>query len=337
LRPDGLQWPRDDAGRLSFRLEKLTAANGIAHEGAHDALSDVRASIDLARLLKSRQPRLWEHLWNHRGKAAVEEQLALGSFVPLLHVSEKYPAEQHCLAVVVALSRHPRNASEIVVFDLSVDPEPLLTLSAEEIRQRVFTRVVDLPDGVSRIPLKTVRINRCPVVLPMKVLRGEDAERLAIDMKRCQRHLLQLQQATGLAAKLDQVFAAGEFAEMRDPDRMLYSGGFLSDADRRKMTWVREASPQNLADSPPSFQDARLGEMLFRYRARNFPESLNAEEHARWEEYRRQRLTDPDFGASLVQAEFHRQLNALEATSTLSPDQRTILDQLRDYEREIFG
>ena len=47
-------------GRPSFKLEHLSAANGLAHEAAHDALSDVRATIALARLIRDKQPRLFD-------------------------------------------------------------------------------------------------------------------------------------------------------------------------------------------------------------------------------------------------------------------------------------
>src|SRR5690606_22124338 len=41
LRPDGIQWPTREDGLPSFRLEDLTRANGVEHEAAHDAMSDV--------------------------------------------------------------------------------------------------------------------------------------------------------------------------------------------------------------------------------------------------------------------------------------------------------
>ena len=61
LRPEGINWPSKEDGTPSFKLEDLTAANGIAHgEAAHDALADVRATLELAKLLKKAQPRLFD-------------------------------------------------------------------------------------------------------------------------------------------------------------------------------------------------------------------------------------------------------------------------------------
>jgi exodeoxyribonuclease I len=95
---EGIQWPCREDGSTSFRLEDLTAANGIPHAGAHDALADVRATIDLARLLKGRQPRLFDYALTLRDKRVVRDLLAKGQ--PLLHVSARYPAALGCIAPV---------------------------------------------------------------------------------------------------------------------------------------------------------------------------------------------------------------------------------------------
>ncbi|MDD5273800.1 MAG: exodeoxyribonuclease I, partial [Methylovulum sp.] len=183
LRPDGLQWPLDADGKPSFRLDQLTVANGIAHGNAHDALADVYATIALAKLIKDKQPRLYGFLWQHKGKDGALQLLQLGSFTPVVHVSGMYPASGDCLAIVMPLCKHPGNNNGVIVYDLSVDPEPLLALSAEQIRQRLFTASQDLPEGVSRIPLKTVHINKCPVLAPLSVIRPEDAERLRLNLR----------------------------------------------------------------------------------------------------------------------------------------------------------
>ncbi|MCV4932819.1 exodeoxyribonuclease I, partial [Escherichia coli] len=72
LRPDGIVWPEQD-GRVTLKLERLTAANGIDHGQAHDALSDVRATIALARLIREKQPKLYDYLFALRSKQKVQE------------------------------------------------------------------------------------------------------------------------------------------------------------------------------------------------------------------------------------------------------------------------
>lgn len=334
LRPDGIEWPLDGQGRPSFRLELLTEVNGISHDGAHDALSDVRATIELARLVKQRQPRLYDFAWRNRGKHEAAALLKFGSFEPVLHVSEKYPPERGCIAVVAAFAKHPTNQNEIVVYDLSADPAWLLDLTVEEIRARLFVRAADLPEGVERIPLKTVHLNRCPIIVPLNTLRPADADRLGIDLGLCRANLAALKPATGLGTKLEAVFTRPEgAAEPDDPDRMIYSGGFFSNADKYKMTKLRAMSPEQLASAKLEFDDRRLPEMLFRYRARNWPESLNPEERANWERFRRDSLSVGRGGQTL--AEYEEELARWEAQPGNGPREREILGRLREWGRSL--
>jgi exodeoxyribonuclease-1 len=78
------------------------------------------------------------------------------------------------------------------------DPVAMLNLSAEEIQYRIFTAKADLPEGIERIPLKTIHINKCPIVAQAKVLRAIDAERLGIDIELCHRHKDLIQQSDDL-------------------------------------------------------------------------------------------------------------------------------------------
>src|SRR5580765_5602568 len=107
LRPEGIEWPVHDDGKPSFKLEHLSAANGLAHAAAHDALSDVRATIALARLIKTRQPRLWEFCLKLRSKHEVVKQMGIGK--PFLHISGMYGTERGCIAPVWPLAPHPTN------------------------------------------------------------------------------------------------------------------------------------------------------------------------------------------------------------------------------------
>lgn len=312
LRPDGINWVDNDEGRPSFRLEELTEANGIAHESAHDALSDVHATIAMARLVKQKQPKLYDFLFNHRLKHKALELLQLGQFKPVVHVSGKYPAIKNCIAVVLPICQHPTNTNGIIVYDLSQDPEPLLELGAEDIRQRIFTATADLPEGVERIPLKTVHINKCPVLAPISVLKDEDCERLEIDLQQCQKHLQQIKNALPLASKLSQVFTATGFAEETNPDLMIYSGGFFSGRDKAAMSKIRNTPVEQLAALKPHFQDKRLAEMFFRYKARNYPQTLSDDERQCWQAFCQNRLTDPAAGGSLTVESYRQRVAELK-------------------------
>ena len=302
LRPEGINWPVNDEGIPSFRLEEITQANDISHEAAHDALSDVYATIALARLIRQKQPKLYNYLFTHRSKTAVQKQLQLGSLTPLVHVSGRFPAKKNCMAIVLPLCAHPRNGNEVIVYDLSVDPDALLALDADDIRQRLFVATEDLPEGVERIQLKTVHINKSPVLAPLSVVRPEDAERLGIDIGRCKLHLARIQKTpiSVLEQKLASVFTTQYDDTLNDPDMMIYSGGFFSHHDKSLMQKIRCASPEQLASFRADFEDARLPEMLFRYRARNYPETLNVDDAQQWKKFCRSRILDPAAENSMI-------------------------------------
>lgn len=327
LRPDGIEWPHHDDGKPSFKLEHLTAANHLKHEAAHDALSDVYATIAVAKLIKTKQPKLFDYLFKLRDKREVAALLNLAQRKPVLHISGMFPTERGCAALVLPLARHPVNANEIICYDLGVDPAPLLELKAEEIRARVFTANAELSG--ERIPLKTIRLNRCPVVVTAKMLDEQLALRWQIDTALCLRHAERLLADRLLAAKLNDVFAAPARAELTDPEQMLYSGGFFGDADRAAMARVRRAGGEQLARENFVFEDQRLATLLFRYRARNFPETLTRDERGQWREFCAARLTDPAFGAAITLNEFRQRVTAL-AQSADSKGQR-ILSELAAY------
>lgn len=331
LRPEGIEWPVREDGVASFRLEELTAANGIEHVGAHDALADVYATIALARLIRERQPRLYDYLLHMRNKHQLARQLNPAEPQPVLHVSSKYPASQGCIAMVAPVAAHPGNKNGIIVFDLRHDPRPLLELEAEEIRERLFTPQSELAEGVERIPLKTVHLNRCPVIVPMNTLTEQAAAEWQIDVAAGERHLAMIRRAQGLTRKI-QAAHAGPGMELSsvDPDQNLYGGGFFSDADRRRMDLVRQTVPQQLVNADFGFQDPRLPEMLFRYRARNWPETLSAEERQRWEEFRRERLADPQ-ACGITLNDYRERLAQLTANPSLGAREREILTVLAEW------
>lgn len=334
LRPEGIEWPTHEDGAASFRLEHLTVANGIEHADAHDALADVRATLGMARLLKAHQPRLYDYALSLRSKRLVQDLLDQGG--PLLHVSARYPAELGCIAPVLPVARHPVNSNGIVCFDLRQDPEPLLELDVEEVHRRLFSPSQELPEGLQRIPLKTVHINRCPILAPMKTLTAEAAERWRIDDTLVAHHARRLQDAPGLAEKVQRAHSLAALPPETDPDLMLYSGGFFSDGDRREMARLRALTPQELGEQRFVFEDPRLPEMLFRYRARNWPHSLSEDEREEWDAYRLQRLTEPDSGASVTLAAYQERLAALREESSDEQEWLALLDDLEQWADQLM-
>jgi exodeoxyribonuclease-1 len=324
-RPEGITWPAKEDGSNSFKLEELTEANGIDHGRAHDALSDVVATIEVAKLIKKTQPKLFDYALSLRNKKKVQAELDLTSKKPVLHVSMMYPAKRGCLAVVMPICLHPTNSNGVIVYDLREDPSSWLELSAAEIRERVYTSAENLPEGVKRIPLKTVHINKCPIITSIAVLSDTRAEKFEIDKNQCQAHWQSLMDSPSVWRKVSDVFKEEFTGPEQDPDFSIYSGGFFSDSDKSLMQTIRQTSAKDLARIDMPFRDKRLKEMLFRYRARNFPETLNAEESQAWEKFRLARLSNVE-----ARAVFDADLT--EAMSRASDAQtRDALEQLVTY------
>ena len=335
LRPEGIQWPKHEDGRPSFKLEHLSAANGLAHEAAHDALSDVRATIALARLIRERQPRLWDFCLRLRSKHEVVRELAVAEKAggPFLHVSGMYGAERGGIAVVWPLAPHPTNKNELIVWDLAQDPAELLTLGVEAIRLRMFTRTDELPEGVTRLPIKTLHINKSPIVIAnLRTLSAERAAHWGIDMDQAQRHADVLRErAAGLAGLWPEVMQRPALERDPDVDEDLY-GGFVGNDDRRSLERLRVLSPEELAAKRPAFGDLRLEELLFRYRARNFQSTLTEAERQRWLAHRIARLHEGEGGSRTVDG-----LLAQIDTLVEDADERgqAILEALVDYATDI--
>lgn len=336
LRPDGIRWPNHDDGKPSFRLEELTAANYIQHQSAHDALSDVYATIEWAKLIREKQPKLYQYLFHNRDKQALGRLLNIAEKKPILHVSGMYPANRGCLAVVSPVVQHPVNKNGVIAYDLSVDPSELLSLSAEEIKNRLFTPAAALPEGIERIPLKTIHLNKCPAIAPLGTLSKERAEHYALDLDLCQRNLQKIKGAPGLEQKIAQVMKNPPFEKRSDPDTMLYSGGFFSNTDRSKMVEMSKMTPDQLANYEAVFDDARLPEMLFRYRARNYPETLDHADAEQWELFRRQRLIAGDGEGAMAIDCYQGKLDALLKEGKHSTMQQTIIKQLKRYAQTLI-
>ncbi len=332
LRPDGMQWPVNDEGVPSFKLEKLSQANGLLHDAAHDALSDVYATIALAKLIKERHPQLYEYAYSLRDKRKVASLIDVHQRKPILHVSSRFPAARGCAALMAPLAAHPKNKNSVIAYDLSVDPEPLLTLSAEEIKERLYVKEEELPAGAKRIPLKEIHLNKSPVVATPKLVDDVSAARLKIDKALCNQHWQQLRYAD-LSDKIQQVFLQNHFPPKTDAEQQLYDG-FISSQDKNTFPLIRGADPETLSVYSQQLKDSRLQTLLFRYRARHYPDTLTEQEYEQWQQWCYQRLTDPEAGASIVLDDYFERLSHYNEDD--SADQQ-IVQALLEYGDTLLG
>lgn len=334
LRPDGIVWPQHEAGQPSFKLGDLVAANGIQHESAHDALSDVRATIALARLLRTQQPRLYDWLFQLRDKRKAATQLDLATHNPVLHTTRMYSAKTGCTSLVMPLITEPGNNNSVLVYDLRQDPELFLPLDADELSQLLFTRNDDLPEGKQRLPVKSIKINKCPALAPRNTLDNMAAERIALDLDACHRHWQALCAQPDFFRRVATAYTSRAFESSGDVDVALYDG-FLDNADAASLAQIRRASPKQLAKIRFDFHDGRLPDLLFRYRARNWPETLTQTEAQRWEQMRLQRLTQGDGGGSITLDEYSAKITFLRETYKTDENARQILNELEAWGKRI--
>jgi exodeoxyribonuclease-1 len=331
LRPEGMIWPTKEDGSPSFRLEHLSKANGLLHEAAHDALSDVRATIGVARMIRNAQPRLFDFCLALHKKDRVAGEIGWPVARPFLHISGMFPADRGCIALMWPLGIHPTNKNELLAWDLAHDPRELWPLDAATIRTRLFSKRDALPEGVSRLPLKSIHLNKSPMVINnLKTLSPEMMQRWQFDLDLAMQHAEYAAAAPDMSAIWQQVYQR-EAEAAPDVDEDLY-GGFVGNGDRRQLTALRAMTPQQLAAAHPGFDDARLEELVFRYRARNFPETLSEIEQERWEEHRAARLFEGEGGFRNVDILF-AEIDALSENADERGEE--ILGALYDYAEMI--
>jgi len=337
LRPEGINWPEREPGIPSFQLEKLSVANGIDHGNAHDAMSDVYATLGLARLIKEKQPKLYDYYFSFRHKAKPAELLNLADKPMLLHISGMYPSTEGCIAPVMPLCTHPRNKNEIIVYDLRQNPFELFNQDAAEIGKMLFTRKDDLPEGYQRIALKGVHINKSPALAPMNTLSPEMAEKWQFNFAELKKTRERILYFDGLEAKIQKIYTSAGAARTQqapaDPDGALYQG-FINRDDRKVCDQLLAKSPEQLITWTPPFQDQRLQTLYTRYLGRNWPEQLSEEQRAAWQDYVAQKLLDGEHDCELTLDQFFAVMAETEAENEA---QTEILEQIEQWVEQHYS
>jgi exodeoxyribonuclease-1 len=340
LRPDGINWPLNDEGNPSTKLEHLTAANNIEHN-AHDALADVKATIAIAKLIKKSNSKLYDYALKSRSKDSIKKMLGVsGNRIknpkPLLYISSVFSSKRNCISIVLPIAVDAERKNNIIVVDLLSDITPLLELeSSRAIRERVFIPKEKLLEGESRVPLHCVSANKCPIFVGLEVLKKEDIIRLGLDLSYCKENLKLLQSRDDIEIVARHVYGPYKDIE-RDPELAIYDR-FLADEDKAILPDIRGSDPEELKYF--QFEDPRMPELMFRYRARNFPKTLSEKELIKWEEYRYNRLTNSieikKNQDSLTFETYFAELDERLQSVDLTPYERKILQKLQQYGKKL--
>ena len=337
LRPEGIEWPFAPDGKPANRLEFLTKVNKLSHDSAHDALSDVKATIAVAKLVRDKQKDLFEYLLGMRDKKKAAELVLKGE--PFVYTSGRYPSANLHTTAAVLLGKHPQQDAALV-YDLRQDPTPFLEMSVDEITQAwKFTKDPD----VLRLPIKTLKYNRCPAVAPLGVMKDQATQdRLSLTLETVAKHLKILkkhqvafaEKVSQAVAKLDAEREKAQISLVDNQltvDERLYEK-FFDSPDKQAMRVVRAAKPEELSQLAGNFRDDRLKSLLPLYKARNYPASLDSEERAAWDNFCAQRLFDG--GPSSRLAKYFARLSDL-ADGKLTGQQQYLLEELQLYGQSI--
>lgn len=301
LRPEGINWPVDKDGKPTNRLELLSAENKLAHTKAHDALSDVEALISVTKLIKTKQPQLYEYLLKLRDKNEVKKLINLDNKQPFVYVSGRLDGEYNKATVSFPLTAGKNG--NVIVYDLRYDPTPFLNMSQQELAKKLYANWEERQvDGFEKLPVKELQYNRAPAVAPLGVLSQSNGWKcISLDEQTIIKNRNILLSAPGFAENIRTLFESREeFKKSTNPESQLYDG-FVGDGDRMRIETVRTADETKLADFHPNFSDERLAPLLLHYKARNFPKSLAEDEAMAWETWRSAKITAelPEFMKSL--------------------------------------
>ena len=299
LRPDGINWPFaekvDPKTKKKIKiptnnLVDMARENGFENTNAHDALADVNALINLAKLLKEEQPKMWDYLLKMRDKKAVAKLVNLDDPVAFVYASGRYSSEFEKTTVAFPLAPGKKPGS-VLVWDLRIDPNDFAKLTDKEIKAKIYAKWEERqkPNFVP-LPVKELAYNRCPAVAPIGTLDADAQDRLKIDLKQIEKNLGALRKNHDVIDQIvDSLNARPDSVKSSDVEGQLYDS-FAPDSDKARIRVIAAATADDLADFHPNFTDERLPELLLRFKARNFTKSLSADEKRSYEAYRSEKL-----------------------------------------------
>ena len=334
LRPDGINWPKNSQGEDVFRLEKLTKANKLTHLKAHDALSDVNATIELAKLIYSHQPKLFEYLLGIRQKTAVNQLISSGQ--PFVYCLSNYPANWLRTSVFVKVADY-HDFNNQIIYDLRYDPKPWFDQTPEQLASAYLEKDIN-------IPIRKIKINNCPAIAPLGVVRlGEDLSRIGLSLSLIDKNLKLLRLRN--QEFIDKIIKAMAMvsAELADRairlpktiDCQMYDGFYSAkDQDLLKQVHDSHESAEQIRLIADRFEDDRLRQLSQLYLLRNYPKELNSQERAEWDSYLQQRL----IGSVLHPGQLMEYFNKLEQLSEQKTDSKSqhLLEDLRLYGESLI-
>ncbi len=335
LRPEGINWPFKPDGTPTNTLEELAKANKLEHTSAHDALSDVEVTLDIARLIKLKQPKLFDFHLKLKDKNMAASYLDLESPKPVVHITPRFPSGDLHTSIVFPLCPTPGRAGGILVYDLRYDPTEFFKLSPAQLKRLTYTNKNHLGEyQEKRLPVKMVQFNKAPSLAPLEVITPQTAKNINLDLKQIQQNLAKLKaNLTSFSQKVYEAYKPDDkkWPAKTDPDLQLYDG-FLNDADRNASAAVRVASLKDLKLNKFEFEDSRLPKLLTLYKARNYPKALSQPEKLDWVEYLQLKLKD---GSGDIPPLATYQQELAQLLPSLKPKQQKLIESLQEWAEKV--
>ena len=283
IRPDGINWPTNNEGRPSIKLEHLAPANNITQENAHCAQDDVKATVEWARLLKKSQPQTWDFLFKYKHKKQLKKYIQLGK--PYILTNMGFGLEYQYTAPIVPLFYLRNEPDSLICINLREDSEWIKKEDSSELRRLLYSTKAELEEsGKRRPPLVKIKLAKCPAIAPIKVVNSESiANRVKIDVDDASRKASSTFRDKALITKVEDIYSIdASYEPITLVEEQLYGFNFFDKADNIRIKEIHSNGIQFGLSKIIEWKDERINKLLFRIIAKSFPHQLSDEHLKSW-------------------------------------------------------
>ncbi len=236
-------------GKKSYKLEDLAQANKINHH-AHDAMGDVIATIDIAKIIKSKHVDFWQQCIFNSYKKDVENYI----FKNKVFCFNDFNFGQMNAFALTYLCMHPKYGY-IQCFDLTVEPKEIINLQYSDLKKRIKEKPIFV---------KTIPQNKHPLIFDKNYLFNiEKFKEINFSLLNERANLIQSSEDF----KKRLILILNEQAEEKDQqgsqldilaEESLYFGGFPSYKDKLTMEEFHNVSWDEKYNISNKFEDDRF-------------------------------------------------------------------------------
>lgn len=277
LYPGALEYPINDRGKTSKKLEHVAPANGFEEHNAHDALGDVEATIHVARLIKSRASVLWQAAIQTRTRRDATAKAEQSSFF-YIHDSNF----GHPITFPAMIIGRVHGGRDLLVSDLRFDPPGTGSLDPD----KLFT-------GPGRY-CRTVKLGETPLIfLPEEfeaMPHGLSWNPTEIDAR------IQAWRVIQASEDISSIYADQQtpFDTAEHPEAAIYENFTAFDNDAAAMRDFHAAVLDGKLQAMGQLNDPRFRTFAKRIIFENFPQLLSDVERTNYATAIRQRLNSED-------------------------------------------